>query len=505
MGKYTTFYLPDYSFLYTIINMDDNPSFWRNPKWQIVMSVIGGLLIYIFLIWRLGGSEKNSGAIILDVFLFYSGLVFWFFFFSQFVLPVQRISERRMVFERLFRYMLGEHGPAIFIESGEKRENRKEMQKEGPGIALLDAASAAMLRTAVRYTRPIGPGVAFTGHNSWVNSDTESVASSVDLHHKFEKKGPYPGEDPFAEKKDTDDAKEYKHIQDNRTQTSGLTRDGIEIIPSITIFFKIDTRPGRGNTQFGYDEEAVRKACIGEGIDPESYALETKWKVPWNKLPGLLAADLWREALVHFTLDELFRELPANPNYPGDIFWNKPDKGRYTGLEFIDYYINQLMTQEKASQIDTFGRVIVNVDPFDRVEKALVPSEAFKNLRERGVRVEKVMISDLHMRKEIEEQIERQWESTWLERAKAERELLDQQFSQVREKSRQTAQRDFAKAAVQNLRRLPPGIAHSEAEILKALADGTLSLLKNEGRLRKRAAEEINKMIELLEWLQRVN
>jgi hypothetical protein len=484
--------------------MDDNPSFWRNPKWQIVISVIGGLLIYIFMTWRLGGSEKNSSAIILDVLLFYSGFIFWFFFFSQFVLPVQRISERKMVFERLFRYLLGEHGPAIFIESGELKEHGKEMHKDGPGIALLDAASAAMLRTAVRFTQPIGPGVAFTGHNPWVNSDTETVASTVDLHHKFDKIGPYPGEDPFAEKKELDQATN-KTIQDNRFQTSGLTRDGIEIVPTITIFFKIDTQPGRGNTQFGYNEEAVRKACIGEGIDPESYASESKRKVPWNKLPGLLAADLWREALVHFTLDDLFRELSANSNYPGDIFWNKPDKGRYTGLEFVDYYINQLMTQEKVSQIDTFGRVIVNVDPFGRVEKALVPSEAYKNLHDRGVRVEKVVISDLHLSKEIEEQIERQWESTWLQRAKAERELLDQQFSQVREKSRQAAQRDFANAAVQYLRRLPPGIAHSEADILKALADGTLSLLMHDGLLRKRGANEKNLMIELLEWLQRMN
>lgn len=485
--------------------MEENPPFWRHPKWQIVMAVIGGLLLYSFLTWRLGGAEKNNGAIILDVLLFYSGLVFWFLFFSQFVLPVQRLSERRMVFQRLFRYLLGDHGPALFIESGdEPRVHGKELQKEGPGIALLDAASAAMLRTPVRYTRPVGPGVAFTGRNALVNAETETVASTVDLHHKFEKIGPYPGEDPFVDKKELDPAK-YDAIQKNRTQTSGLTRDGIEIVPSITIFFKIDTQPGRGNTQFGYDEEAVRKACISEGIDPESYSNETKRKVSWDKLPGLLAADLWREALVHFTLDELFRELPTNPNYSGDIFWNKPDKGRYTGLEFIIYYINQQMTQEKVSQIDSFGRVIVNVDPFDRVEKLLVFSEAYRQLHNRGVRVEKVTISYLHMRKEVEDQIERQWESTWLQRAMAERELLDQQFSEARDRSRRTAQRDFANAAVQYLQRLPPGIAHTEKDILTALADGTLSLMKSEGRLHKRSANEITQMNELLEWLQRIS
>jgi hypothetical protein len=471
--------------------MEENPGFFRHPKWQIFLSIVVGLLLYIYLTHRLGGADKNNGAVLVDTLLFYGSIVFWFFFFAQFVLPVQRVNERWKVFERLFRYLLGEHGPAIFIQSGEIKEHGSEKKKHGPGIALIDTSSAAMLRTDVRFTRAVGPGVVFTEHNPWIESESEYVASAVDLHHQMASSGPLNSQ-----------------RQERRWQTSGLTRNGIEVVPNITVFFKLDTQPGRGNTQFGYDESAVRLACTGEGIDPNIVDIsgdDDSRRVAWDKLPGLMAADIWREILGHFTLDDLFRELPPanDPNQHGDRFWLRPDGLRYTGLEFIIHHINQLMTQDRVDQIDGSGRVIASMDPFGRVERCLVDSEPYRRLYERGVRVERVIISNLHVRKEIEEQIERQWESTWLQRAIAERELLDQQMADIRESSRQNAMREYADSAVQYLRRLPPGIARSDAEILKQLVDGTLSMVMHEGLLRKRALLEKNQLIELLEWLQK--
>ncbi len=484
--------------------MDENPSFLRNPRWQIILAAVVGFIIYLILTLRLEPSAANVLASVEDVILCVGGFVFWFFFFSQFVLPVRRLSERRMVYNRLNRYLWKSHGPAVFIVNGEVKQHGREMQKRGPGIALIDAASAAMLRTDVRFTRAVGPGVVFTGYNQWADSDFEYVSSPVDLHYNIETLGPAVKEDPFDEKKKEDEPQEVlDKRQERRWQTSGLSRDGIEIVPEISVFYKLDVPPRAKDASFVYDENAVLLACTGEGIDPNLSPGEDPRSVSWNRLPGLLAVDTWREVVARFTLEDLFRELPYDPQYKGDKFWNKPGGGRYTGLEFASHYINQLMTQPRADRMDAWGRIIPEKGLLGQVESSRIQSQPFLRLKERGVRVDRVIISTLHLRKEIEDQLEFQWESTWLQRAQAERELLDQQSGEIRELSRIKAIREYASAAVQYLHRLPPGIARSEAEVLKALVEGTLAMLMHDGLLRKRAPNEKNQMIELLEWLQK--
>jgi hypothetical protein len=487
--------------------MEENPGFFRHPKWQIFISIVVGLLLYVYLTHRLGGSEKNSAAIMIDTLLFYGSIVFWFFFFAQFVLPVQRTRERLKVFDRLFRYLMGEHGPAVFIQSGEPVEHGSEMKKRGPGIVLIDSASAAMLRTDVRFTRAVGPGVVFTDHNAWSASESEYVARAVDLHPQMVVLGPSGKEDPFDEKQKQDEPYEMLHQrQERRWQTSGLTRNGIEVVPNITVFFKLDSQSGQKITQFVYDERAVRLACSGEGIDPNITPSEGDTDIQmvgWDRLPGMIAADIWRETLARFTLEDLFCIRPSDPKQPGDQFWNNSKGGRMTGFEFIARHMESLMTQEKAPKLDASGRVLTKLQS-GYEEKDLVDSEPYRRLHERGVRVEKVIISNLQLRKEINEKIENQWESTWLERAKAERELLEQRLAEIRETSRQHAIRDYARILVKQLKQLPPGISRSETEILKQLVDGTIALIMQEGLLRKRAPNEKNQLIELHEWLQKL-
>ena len=154
-------HLPDGSFLYTMNTMQDRLNFLRNPKWQIVFVIVTGVLIYVYLTYRLGGAQANFWTILFDLVLFYAGIAFWMFFFAQFILPVKVLQKRWLAFRRLWDYLIGQHGAAIFIENGEVRKHAGEMDKDQPGIALLDSASAAVLRTDVEYTRAVGPGVVF--------------------------------------------------------------------------------------------------------------------------------------------------------------------------------------------------------------------------------------------------------------------------------------------------------------------------------------------------------
>jgi len=270
------------------------------------------------------------------VLLIVAVLLVWVAFFAQFVLPVQKFIDRQKIFNRLLTYLLGRHGPALFIENGIIKEHSGERLKKGPGVIWLDSASAAVTRSATAVKNTMGPGVYFTESN-------EYLAGSLDLHNQLQTLGPLENEDPFSPtpKENSDDPEyeinkgKYEQLQVNRKRVSALTRDGIEVVPNISVIFRVDTKSpeeGHPGSPFGYrfsrnnkdiqneqkDQKAIEKAIIiGEGINPNFPPESLRHRVPWNQLPALLAVDLWREYLAKFTLDELFRTvevaLPSEP------------------------------------------------------------------------------------------------------------------------------------------------------------------------------------------------
>lgn len=113
-----------------------------------------------------------------------------------------------------------------------------------------------------------------------------------------------------------------------------MTRNGIEIVPTISVTFRVNTgipQKGQFGSRFGYrtgvtpkdkkaekdDQEAIRKAILGEGINPNYSNENPRRRIAWNQLPAALAVDLWREYASKFTLDEFFtpgqRVPPAQP------------------------------------------------------------------------------------------------------------------------------------------------------------------------------------------------
>ena len=157
--------------------------------------LFGYFIFYIFILFAVfllsKDFQSNIGFGLVLLILFFISLVAFLLFFSQFVLPVLNLPERIKAFERLFLYILGDHGPAFFIENGELRERRIDRSKSGPGVIILDTASAAVLRTPTKYKGAIGPGIAFTERE-------EIIAGIVDLHIQSQLVGPHQEEDPFA-------------------------------------------------------------------------------------------------------------------------------------------------------------------------------------------------------------------------------------------------------------------------------------------------------------------
>lgn len=463
--------------------MDDRP-FFQRPQVKLFFGTVGIVILYIILVSRSGGWETNLLLIARDATAAILIFVLWLVFLSQFILPVRTMKDRRSIYSRLVLYVfqflsfgrLKLHGPAVFIQDGnpiEKatgRDIEKESKKKGAGVVWLDTASGAVLRNPVKFTRTIGPGVAFT-------KSGESLAGAVDLHIQSQSLGPDDDENPFIPKADniTEDMHQGMQAR-NRWATSGLTRDGIEVVVGIGVTFKInaDEKAHEGGTYFGYNEQAVFRAIANEGINEN----DPKYSVPWNELPAPIAIDVWREYLSKFTLSQLFTNL----NLPAG-------QAPVTGLQFITNKVKERLIKPRAPGLDDSGNP-TGEDIF---------SQEYKILTDRGIRVIGFSVKRLFLSPSVEDQLVRQFSAGWLEIARREREQVEQKRSFASLEGAEDALRDFAAQVGQDIGKYPKA---SRAEALELLLQNTRkSIIRNPTLLRRMSnlPDEIDTM---LLWLK---
>ena len=554
-------------FVIKFSGMDDTP-FYKRPGFYIAAWLAVLLVVYGWqIIVRMGGIRRNLVDIFIDLAcVFPILLVLWMAFFAQFILPVRTFRDRQKIFERLLTYLSGAHGPALFIENGRVKEHSGERLKKGPGVLWLDSASAAVTRTAVAIKQVIGPGVHFTGGR-------ESIAGTLDLHIQSQTLGPREDDKPFEEKKDNQTQEQYDQIQERSKQVSALMRDGIEVIPNITISFRVNTgfpKEGKAGSRFGYrtgvtkkdkenekkDKEAIRRAILGEGINPIAVLDSPRRRVAWNELPGSLVVDIWREYAAKFTLDQLFQPdqlvPPAPPPVPQPteeeidplsqpIQVTSNRDAMQNGLARMVREINLLMSRtirllEGTQAEPVVKRVIVpQASPSEpRVKKeperktalqvinemvkarltqdevdilddhgvrgqGKVPSTEYKLLQERGIEVKGVTIFNLRFDPQIEDTIIGRWTTTWLRNAKAESEQVERKRNLIGTTGEEQAVRQYAVFLSKDLmQKRPVGIK----ETLKVLLLRTRALIMSKPQLRQRMSEEQEELDEIIRWIE---
>ncbi|HEY5572918.1 MAG TPA: hypothetical protein VIK64_07880, partial [Anaerolineales bacterium] len=422
------------------------------------------------------------------------GLLFWLAFFAQFVLPLKSLSERLQAANRLFHYLMGSHGPAIRIENGKIKERPGESQKSGPGVILLDSASAAMLRSKTAFTRPIGPGVFFTSPREFVHRE------AIDLHRQVRPRpplGPLGDENPFSSHEEGETEEEYQRRQARRMQTSAWTRDGVEVVPKILSVFKLRGEKGQGYTHFGYDAEAIRLGITREGVVPEELS-----HVRWYELPAYLAVDLWREYLGKFTLNELFDADTGEKKGVIEVgeaglatTWARRGE---TGLEIIKRLVRARLTAPKVEELDAVGRLT----------RVLQTSREYRILSETGIHVFAASINNLQFPPAIENQLVQQWLSTWLQRAQRERDYVERRRGYAIHQGKEIALKEYA-AQVKHLmeenlldaqgrciydRRVTPALD----EMLRLLLEGTQDLIIRDTQLHRFLENEENAVAEMI-------
>ncbi|NJC96294.1 MAG: hypothetical protein FIB03_08150 [Anaerolineae bacterium] len=552
--------------------MDGSSSFRK--KWLYIIGWLAILLIvYGWQIVRMGGVIASEVDIFVDlVCIFPILLLLWMAFFSQFVLPVQTFGDRQKIFNRLIAYLFGSHGPALFIENGEIKEHSGERLKKGPGVLWLDSASAAVTRTAVAIKQTIGPGVHFIEKG-------EFIAGTVDLHTQFQSLGPREEDKPFAEKLEDQSNEEYQQIQDRRRMVSALTRDGIEVIPNISVVFRVDTgfptkeiEPG---SRFGYragvtrkakeneklDQEAIRKAIIGQGVNLNALPDENRRRLAWNELPGALAIDVWREYVGKFTLDELFSQTQTIPPPPEKLpqpteeevdplsqplqvsptrntwrdglatmlrelnlmmWWaikklegrkeNKPQKPIPPEPPVPDN--NKKDESKKVTALKVVNEMVkarltqFDVDILDDNGKrgeGKIESDEYKLLQERGLKVLNVSIGSLRLSPTVDEQLIKQWSATWFNNARAESEQIDRKRNILETSAREQALIRYAEVVSREINDLAKKGKPDPKGTLKTLLMRSRALIRSgehSEQLRRRMSTELEEIEDMIKWME---
>jgi hypothetical protein len=545
--------------------MDDDP-IYKRPWFYIAGWLVILLLVYGWQILRMGGIRANLFEIFVDLAcVFPLLLVLWMAFFAQFVLPVRTSRDRQKMFERLVVYLFGGHGPALFIENGQIKEHTGERLKKGPGVLWLDSASAAVTRTAVSIRQTIGPGVHFI---NW----GEYIAGTVDLHTQLQTIGPKETDNPFAAKKDDQSEEEWNQIQDRRKQVSALTRDGIEVIPNITVIFRVNTgfpKERQPGSRFGYrtgvrrsdrrneqkDKDAIQRAILAEGINPNAVPDSPRRRVAWNELPGALAVDIWREYAAKFTLDQLFQPTqtvpPVSPptaqpteeeidplSQPIQVSGSRSNMQDNTtrmvrelnvmmsrAINFLEgnkqgkgrrnvtppSFANQPSVKrepEKKTALQAITEMVkarLTQEEVDILDdhggrgQGKIPSAEYKLLQERGLQVLNVSIGGLRFNPEIEAIIIRNWSATWLTNARMESEQVERKRSLVESNGQEKAIRQYADFLSKDLtQKKPVGIK----ETLKTLLLRTRQLIINSHQLRQRMTDEQQDLENIIRWIE---
>lgn len=549
--------------------MDDTP-LTKKPWFYIAAWLVILLVVYGWQIIRMGGFVASELDIFIDLgCIFPLLLVLWMAFFAQFVLPVRTFRDRQKIFDRLVTYLFGGHGPAIFIRDGILIKREGEERKKGPGVLWLDSASAAVTRTATAIKQTIGPGVHFIENG-------EYIAGTVDLHSQSQSIGPKESDKPFDKKKDDQSDEEFNQIQDRRKLVSALTRDGIEVVPNISVTFRVDTgfpKEGQPGSRFGFrtgitkkdkknekqDQEAVRKAILAEGINPNVRVDSPRHRIAWNQLPAVLAVDLWREYVAKFTLDELFKPEQIVPPAPPQVTppveeeidpltqsWRintnkQPIQDILTAaLRFInlrmDWAIKWLGKKEDAGSVKpvtpqppvssnsekksepqkktalqvinemvkarlTQAEVEILDDTGKRGEGTL-PSKEYELLQDRGLKLMSVSISSPRFNPTVEESIIKGWNASWLANAKAESEQIDRRRYNIEKAAEEKAKRQYIDVISREINELAktgkPGIK----ETLKALIIKSHSVIRSNEQLRRRMITEIQDIEEMIKWIE---
>ena len=428
---------------------------------------------------------------------------------SQFVLPVNAGVERRKVLDRLVRYLIRRHGPAVFVKEAKVIGQAAELESSFPGVVFVDLCSAIALENqlvpvspnkaptpgevSVKRSKRIrrlnifgarrkgseppvrvaGPGIVFT---DW----GEKLRGVADLRRQFRlvPNVSFATRDGFSvlshvfvifslgEKPDVlkvtclgDKAEDIRSVKvDARTKKVTGFKDELDDADKAEIFqfmksYRPDTLeevwPVESNTPAANAPYIYDPERVFAAIYAESRNTADNTSEPWSDLPVRVAIEVFRDMLSLERFNDLYR--------PEEPF----EEGRGETFPFLDGFRSDFSQRVRNLGVLAFqagrrrdDRQLRVGDRWGLEELEILPERKLRNskvLRDRGIRVVVAGFPELNpAHPGVREQLVRYWSARWkmeTEQTEAEHML---EAMRMQTKARAEAQRDM----VEVLRRI---------------------------------------------------
>jgi hypothetical protein len=375
---------------------------WKKEHRRILMIGLLLLAVWSFLIYWQGdiswGALKSTifamlgsqsavikapfDSIFIDLLIFIIGSFLSIIFFAHFVVPIQSKSQLGKVIRIMGNALIGRKPAAISLSNGSAINDLKDQNSKSVQIILLDIASASVLRNKSSFTRAIGPGIHFP-------DSSERIAGQLDLRIHRRTIGPLPSDEPFNSRMAHENEAEFMSREKRRGDSSGLTKDGVEIVPRLELLFRVQGKVSAGMA-FPFQAEFAWRTIANEGIAPMKPSDVRNRQIGWDWLPAQLAVDLWRVFLRKYSLQEIFEEIGSNG-------FSASGGEKRSGLQQIERQINQRL---KNALVERRG------------ERKSSPE--YQLLRNRGIQVLKLMIREVHIDpSRAESRLVNEWSENW--------------------------------------------------------------------------------------------
>lgn len=152
------------------------------------------------------------GSFALWALLFLFSFSVFLFLAAFFILPNLSLEQHLELWKRLWLYLVGKHGAAIFVRNGKLIGESSEKSKKGVGLLLIDRQSAVVVeelsRNRTTQVKVFPPGIVFL-------NPRQKIRGSVDLR---------------PQRRTISDLRAY-------------TKDGLEIVTELSIVFTLGQSP----------------------------------------------------------------------------------------------------------------------------------------------------------------------------------------------------------------------------------------------------------------------
>ena len=346
-------------------------------------------------------AKITVGNVTLDLGLALATLTVCLLVFAGFVLPVHSPVQRLKTVMRIAQHWLHSRDHVWFIKDGAVDAQDLESGEQGPGVIVLDAASAAVFRHLRDKPKAYGPGVIFTRNE-------DRLLEVLDLRRKALWLGPHLGERPYAISVPDESRADFRARRYRRQMTSAQTRDGVEITPTLRVVYSFDGEVVEDGTQFGYDPDVAIRAVASDHPPAQACRRNGQVIVSREDLLTCTVTSLWQSYLAKFDLAELFRELGTG-EHPD---WDHKD----TGLSRIVERLRLHLTQPEVPRLGQDGRP----------DGSQEPNPDFKELSGRGLRVHEVSLEAVHIAEYEQLSVVQDWQESWPAHVRQEAQRLRQ-------------------------------------------------------------------------------